>query len=369
MAIKVLVVDDSALMRRQLRQMLESSGGFEVELARDGQEAIELNQSYKPDVISLDINMPVMDGLTALAYIMADRPVPVIMVSSLTHEGAMATFEALALGAVDFIGKPGGTISLSIKDIEKEIIDKIKIAARVRNLDRKKGKSAEERFQDLYKKKEEGPKFKRRGISAQEVTTVSGLVIIGVSTGGPSCLEEILPELPGDFPLPIVVAQHMPSTFTGPFAKRLNNICNLPVMEADKFMPLEARSIYIAKGGADVVVTNRSGGLMLQPRPENPHHLWHPSAELLGRSVLEQYKNPQKVIGVLLTGMGYDGADSFAEIKKRGGKTIAESRETAVVFGMPQELIERKGATLVLPSGKIANQMVRWAREMVKEGT
>jgi len=329
-AIKVLIVDDSALMRRQLRQMLESAGGFEIQLARDGKEAIELNQSFKPDVISLDINMPEMDGLTALAYIMAERPVPVIMVSSLTAEGAMATFEALALGAVDFICKPGGTISLSLKEIEKEIISKIRLGARARLYDKQKGKTAKERLHNLSKEKGEETKFRRRGISAQRITTHSGLVIIGVSTGGPSCLEEILPELPGDFPFPVIVAQHMPGTFTSTFAKRLDKICNLPVVEANKLMPLEACTIYVAKGGADVVIVNRSGSIMIQPKPESPNYLWHPSVELLGRSVLEHYNQTENVIGVMLTGMGF---------------------------------------TMVLPSNKIAGQVVRWSREILRENT
>jgi two-component system chemotaxis response regulator CheB len=191
-------------------------------------------------------------------------------------------------------------------------------------------------------------------------------VIIGVSTGGPSCLEEILPLLPEDFPLPIVVAQHMPGSFTASFANRLNNICKLQVVEANKLLSLTSGTIYIAKGGADVAITNRGGVIMVQPKPEHPKFLWHPSAELLGQSVLEHY-DPKKVIAVLLTGMGYDGADSFAEIKRQGGKTIAESEETATVFGMPQELIARKGATLVLPSYKIASQLTTWAQELIKE--
>jgi two-component system chemotaxis response regulator CheB len=366
MTIKVLVVDDSALMRRQLKKILESAGDFEIELARDGQEAIDLNLSYKPDVISLDINMPVIDGLTALAYIMASRPVPVVMVSSLTQDGAMATFESLALGAVDYIGKPGGTISLTIDEIAEELVEKLRSAAKAKIRDKQKGKSAEERLEEVKEAEKPKPKFVRRGLHAQEVTTIPGLVIIGVSTGGPSCLEEILPLLPEDFPLPIVVAQHMPGSFTASFANRLNNICKLQVVEANKLLSLTSGTIYIAKGGADVAITNRGGVIMVQPKPEHPKFLWHPSAELLGQSVLEHY-DPPKVIAVLLTGMGYDGADSFAEIKKQGGKTIAESEETATVFGMPQELIARRGATVVLPSYKIAGQLTTWAQELIKE--
>jgi len=364
--IKVLVVDDSALMRRQLRKILEAAGNFKIELARDGKEAIDLNLSFKPDVISLDINMPVMDGLTALAYIMASRPVPVVMVSSLTQKEAMATFESLALGAVDYIGKPGGTISLTIDEIAEELVKKLKAAAKANIRDKLKGKSAEERLQEVKKAEKPKQKFVRRGIHAQEVTTIPGLVVIGVSTGGPSCLEEILPLLPEDFPLPVVVAQHMPGSFTASFANRLNNLCKLQVVEANKLMPLTPGTIYIAKGGADAAIANRGGVLRIQPKPENPEFLWHPSVDLFGKSVLE-HCNPKKVIAVLLTGMGHDGAEAFSEIKNQGGKTIAESEETATVFGMPQELIARRGASLVLPSFKIAAQLATWAKETAKE--
>lgn len=364
MATKVLVVDDSALMRRQLRQILETAGGFEVRIARNGKEARELNRSYKPDVISLDINMPEMDGLTALAYIMTERPVPVIMVSSLSKEDTMITAEALALGAVDFICKPGGTISLSLKEIEIEVVNKIRTAAKAQIRKSSRGKSVREYLDSLSNKQSEKPRNEQQCIPIQGTTTQSGIVIIGVSTGGPSCLEEILPKLPEDFSFPVIVAQHMPANFTASFAERLDRICKLPVVEVNKLMPLGPQTIYIAKGGADVVLVNRSEHILIQPRPENPKYLWHPSVELLGQSVLEHYNNLDKVIAVMLTGMGHDGANSFTEIMNKGGKTIAESKETAVVFGMPQELIARNGATVVLPSHKIAGQIVQWASEL-----
>ena len=352
MKIKLLIVDDSALMRQQLKKLCESTGFFEVEIAKNGLEAIEKNLSFQPDVISLDINMPEMDGLTALSHIMVTRPVPVVMVSSLTERGALATFEALALGAVDYVTKPGGTISLSIKEVEEELIEKLKVAARAKV----KGKRL-----NKIEKKPDKPAFIRRNIPAK---TAEGVVIIGVSTGGPSTLEEILSRLPADFPLPIVIAQHMPSSFTGPFASRLNSICALEVVEANRLLPITPGTIYICKGGADAVLTNRSGRMMILPKPESPHFLWHPSVELLGRSALETC-DPSKLIGVMLTGMGYDGAESFTEIKKNGGRTIAESEDSAIVFGMPKELIDRGGATLTLPAIKIADQLIQWAWTLI----
>ncbi len=348
---KILIVDDSALMRKLLRGFFENAGGFQVEVARNGIEAIEKNLSFEPDLITLDINMPEMDGITALSHIMAKRPVPVIMVSSLTEKGALATFEALNLGAVDYVTKPGGTISLNIEEIRDELLQKVKTALRARFRVRQLSKKAQ--AVDALKPKPKSPDRE-------------GLVIIGVSTGGPRTLEEILPELPVDFPMPVVVAQHMPPTFTRSFAERLNTLCNLNVLEVSQPLTLEVGNIYIGRGGSDVVVTKRLGKLMVVSRPEDKAFLWHPSVELLGRSVLE-HCNPSSVIAVMLTGMGYDGAEAFTELKKRGARTIAESEDSAVVFGMPRELIERGGATLVLPAEKVARQVLSWSRELTKE--
>ena len=352
---KVLVVDDSALMRKLLRQILEEAG-YEVATAKDGYEAIELNRTFQPDVITLDINMPRMDGLTALSHIMLERPVPVVMVSSLTEDGALITLEALNLGAVDYVTKPGGTISLNIDMIKDEVLSKVKTAQLARV----------SRARTIVRKiREEREKVRPDKISLQ-VTGEEGVVIIGGSTGGPRTLEEILPKLPENFPLPVVVCQHMPGVFTKSFAERLDKFCQLKVVEVDKLLPVERGVIYIAKGNADMVFTRRGGKLMLQPVPERPEYLWHPSVELLGKSALEHIP-PPKIIAVMLTGMGYDGAEAFAEIKKKGGKTIAESEESAVVFGMPKELIEREGATVILPADKIARQLINWSKALIQE--
>lgn len=350
--IKLLIVDDSALMRRQLTTLFGAEGDFEIRLARNGREAVEENAAFQPDVVTLDINMPEVDGLTALSRLMEERPVPVVMVSSLTEKGALATFEALALGAVDYVAKPGGTISLSIDLIRQEVVSKVRAAAKAR-LKTARGLSARmraERSQDQPR-----AALVRRGIGSD------GVVVIGVSTGGPRTLEDILPLLPADFPWPVLVAQHMPASFTLPFANRMNELCPLQVVEASRPMPLEAGSIYIGKGGADMVVAQRGAGKpTVLAKPETAEFLWHPSVELLGRSVLEHF-DPARIIGVMLTGMGYDGAEAFAQIRKSGGRTIAESEATAVVFGMPAELIVRGGASVVLPCEKIANQIIAWA--------
>jgi len=353
--IKLLIVDDSALMRRQLATLFEAEADFEIRQARNGKEAVEENRAFQPDVVTLDINMPEMDGITALSLMMADRPVAVVMVSSLTEKGALATFEALNLGAVDYIAKPGGTISLSIGEIKAELVGKVRAAARARI--KGKGPSVRglaQRLRDEREKPVARPLAVRRGVAGE------GLVIVGVSTGGPRTLEDILPLLPMDFPWPVLVAQHMPAAFTRPFAERLNDLCALAVVEAAHPMPLEPGTIYIGKGGADMLLGQRAGKLTVLAKPENREFLWHPSVELMGRSVLE-HCDPSRVVAVMLTGMGYDGAEAFTEIKKRGGRTIAEAEASAVVFGMPAELIERGGASVVLPAEKIAAQINVWA--------
>lgn len=352
MPIKVLIVDDSALMRRHFVQTFTEHGGFEILTARNGREAVEENMRQQPDVILLDINMPEMDGLSALALIRQARPVPVIMVSSLTQAGALATFEALALGATDYIPKPEGTISLSIDQIKNELISKVKAASTARPpTPHKRGGVIAQRMRE-----EQGSLREQRKRLQQHA---EGLVLIGVSTGGPGTLEQILPKLPADFPYPIIVAQHMPSAFTGPFAERMNLLCALEVSEVRQLTPMEPGHVYIARGGADLVVCQRGSRLHLQPQPESAEHLWHPSVERLGRSVLDICQ-ARHLIAVMLTGMGNDGADAFTEIHKRGGRTIAESQESAIVFGMPKELIAQGGASQTLRADQIAHQLIQW---------
>lgn len=352
--IKLLIVDDSALMRRQLTTLFQGEADFEIRQARNGREAVEENRDFQPDVVTLDINMPEMDGITALSLIMAERPVPVVMVSSLTEKGALATFEALNLGAVDYIAKPGGTISLSIGDIRDELVAKVRAASTARLKGKSSIRGLAQRLREEREKPVQRPVAVRRGMAGE------GLVVIGVSTGGPRTLEDILPLLPADYPWPILLAQHMPAAFTKSFAERLDGLCHLRAVEVTSPQVIEPGTVYVAKGGADMVVVQRGGKPTVIPKPEAKEHLWHPSVELLGRSVLEHY-DPARVVAVMLTGMGHDGADAFTEIKKRGGRTIAESQETAVVFGMPAELIERGGASLTLPLEKIAPQLNAWA--------
>ncbi|MBK9444183.1 MAG: chemotaxis-specific protein-glutamate methyltransferase CheB [Comamonadaceae bacterium] len=368
--IKLLIVDDSALMRRQLTLLFQAEGDFEIRQARNGKEAVDENRQFQPDVVTLDINMPEMDGITALSLIMAERPVPVVMLSSLTEKGALATFEALNLGAVDYVAKPGGTISLTLDQVAPDLLAKVRAAARAKigksratpvakavgQPATKPAGSAQGLRQRLIDERESA----QRASAATPAVGSEGLLIIGVSTGGPRALEQVLPALPANFPWPVLVAQHMPSSFTGPFSVRLDGLCELSVVEAVRPMAVQVGTIYIGKGGADMVLTRRGSVLTVLPKPESSEHLWHPSVELLARSALEHVK-PGNLVAVMLTGMGFDGADGFAAIKRAGGRTIAESEETAVVFGMPAVLIEKGGASLVVPLDKVATQVKAWA--------
>jgi two-component system, chemotaxis family, protein-glutamate methylesterase/glutaminase len=353
MPIRILIADDSALMRRHFVQTFNEQGGFEIFTARNGREAVEENLRQQPDVVLLDINMPEMDGLSALALIRQARPVPVIMVSSLTHAGALATFEALALGAVDYVPKPEGTISLSIDQIKDQLISKVRSAINARPAPppRRGGVIAQRMREEQSTLREQRQRMQQKA---------DGLVLIGVSTGGPGTLEQILPQLPEDFPYPVIVAQHMPAAFTGPFAERMNHLCALDVLEARQLMPVERGKVYIARGGADLVLCQRGQRLHLQPQPESAEHLWHPSVERLGRSALEHCQ-ARHLIAVMLTGMGDDGAAAFTQIHHKGGRTIAESQDTAIVFGMPKELIQHGGASIALPADRIAQQLIQWA--------
>ncbi|MBW9333246.1 chemotaxis-specific protein-glutamate methyltransferase CheB [Herbaspirillum aquaticum] len=357
---KLLIVDDSALMRKQLGELFEQAGGFAVAFARNGREAVSMNLEFAPDVVTLDINMPELDGLSALAEMMLQRPVPVIMLSSLTAQGALATFEALALGAVDYVAKPGGTISLGIDALRAELVAKVRGAAKakVRGPDGAPTATSTRTAGRTVARPAE-PAEPACASTVPLDARQPGVVVIGVSTGGPRTLERILPQLPAHFPWPVVVAQHMPTSFTAPFAERLGRLCALRVVEAAQPMPLAAGTVYVCKGGADSIFTTRNGRPTLVSRPPDATQLWHPSVSLLGASALQLYA-PQAIVGVMLTGMGSDGAEAFADIRQAGGRTIAESEQSAVVFGMPAELIRRGGASSVLPADRIAGQLIQW---------
>lgn len=341
---KLLVVDDSALMRKYLKDLFAREPDFELDFARSGREALDRLHRFAPDVLTLDVHMPEMDGLTALSRIMVERPTPVVMVSALTSPDALLTLEALALGAVDHIAKPGQPLSPGMNALGELILQKVRAAARSRVR----------------------PGLPSRPAASAAVRALApgsgdppGVVVIGVSTGGPRLLEAMLPRLPATFPWPVVVIQHMPAMFTGPFAQRLGRHCALQVQEAADTLPLQAGNIYVARGGMDAVLLRQGGRICISPRPEDPDQFWHPSVETMMRSAMQLF-TPRALIGVMLTGMGYDGAEAMAELRRQGGRTVAESEDSAVVWGMPGELVRRKGASQVAHQDEIPTILTRW---------
>ncbi len=359
--IRLLVVDDSALMRKLLLELFGAESDFEIRLARNGVEALRTLGEWMPDVITLDVHMPLMDGLTCLDRIMIEHPCPVVMVSTLTAEDADATLEALHLGAVDFIAKPGGAISLSIHDIAPKLVEKVRAAAgaRLRSSLRLKervrhriGQPASRRARPAAPGTFTGPD------PAVHAARGNGLVLVGVSTGGPPALEVLLGDLPANFPWPILIAQHMPASFTGPLANRLNDQCALEVSEVVQATPLSAGHVYIGRGDADLIVSKRARGLIAMAAPSDPAYPWHPSADRLVMSAM-QHLPASQLIGVLLTGMGFDGAAAMGDMHAQGGRTIAEAKETAVVWGMPGELVAAKRADWIVPLPAIAECLRR----------
>jgi len=353
--IRVLIVDDSAFMRKALKDIVMTDSGIEVVgTARDGLDALEKVKDLKPDVVTMDINMPVMDGLTSMQYILNEYPeMPVLIVSSLTAEGAMTTFEALELGAFDYVSKPSGTVSSDIYIVGKEIIQKIKLAYNGAN---------KQNIRDRVARRTKTV-FKKRVIPANnncflKNKDLSKVVVIGISTGGPGTLMEVLPILPQDLRAAVIIIQHMPPSFTSSFAKRLDGACCIPIKEAEAGDVLQNGRGYLAAGGYHLVIRGEGGNIRLTSTPKT---IFMPSVNVTMESVLDTFGG-ENVVGVLMTGMGDDGADAMVKIRNAGGITIAEDKSTAIVFGMPREAIERGGAEIVLPSYKIADAIIKAVR-------
>jgi two-component system, chemotaxis family, protein-glutamate methylesterase/glutaminase len=356
--IKLLVIDDSALMRKLLGEIFAEEAGFELRFARNGVEGLKQVHDYAPDVVTLDVQMPEMNGLECLDRIMIERPSPVIMVSSLTAEGADATFEALRLGAIDFIAKPAGALSLGVDELRSELIEKVRAAVGARlPLSRR----LHERVQHRIGRTTREPRHRRAEPRPSErlaAATGDGLVLVGTSTGGPPALEALLAPLPATFPWPILVAQHMPAGFTGPLATRLDRLCDISVVEVSGPTSLEPGCVYVGRGDADLLVSRRVDRLVALVAPPHRRYPWHPSVERMVQTAMEHVPAAQ-LVGVLMTGMGYDGAEAMARLRSAGGKTIAEAEETAVVWGMPGELVKAGGADWVLPLPEIAPRLKR----------
>lgn len=342
--IRVVVIDDSAFMRKAISTMLENDPEIQVVgTAKNGQEGLDLVRRQNPDVVTLDIEMPVMDGLTTLKHIMMEMPRPVIMISSLTVDGAEATLKALDAGAVDFIPKKLSRVSLEIIKIEEDLQAKVKaVAKRRRNFRPLRPRPAPQSLPALA--------------SRPRRTGTRPVIAIGVSTGGPPALQSILSQLPADFPAAILIAQHMPQAFTGPFAKRLNSLCPLDVSEAVDGAPVTAGKVFVAPGGAHLRLQRQGTQLRVEVSDQPAESLYKPSANELLASVAQVCGN--RAMGVLLTGMGNDGLEGARQLKKAGGKILAQSDATCVVYGMPKAVVDAGLADMVVDLPEIPEALL-----------
>lgn len=342
--IKVLIVDDSALMRNTISGMISSDPEIQVVgIAKDGLEAIEKVALLKPDIVTMDIEMPRMNGIEALKQIMAKTPVPVLMVSSLTTEGAKATLDALDIGAVDFIPKNLSDLSINIVKIKEILIDKIKKIAK---------KTSVKTLRRYSPKPHVMPEH-----YAYMAHHKISLVAIGTSTGGPKALQVIISSIPKEFPVPILIAQHMPASFTGPFAERLNQLSSITVKEAEDGEPIQKGVAYIAPGRGHMSLQRKKLTQTTIRITENrSEYIYKPSVDELMLSSVENFSG--HVLGVILTGLGNDGEKGMREIKNKGGRTIAESEDTCVVYGMPRAVIEAGVADKIVPLDEIAGEII-----------
>ncbi len=347
--IRVLVVDDSALMRTMLGDILQSDPRIEVVgTARDGRDALEKIRILKPNVVTMDVEMPNMSGIAALEEIMKTNPVPVVMVSSITHEGAEVTLKALSLGCVDFIAKPSGAISMDIRNIGHDIIEKVIAAstARVRTF-RGFGQSQSINTQALSNAFTAISNMPRR----------RDIVAIASSTGGPMALSELIPKLPKNFPVPIVITQHMPKEFTPSFSKRLDAASALEVVEGFDGLTLKPGRVVIAPGGSHLTFRRRNGATVCALSDAPPVLSVKPAANIMFLSIADEFGG--NALCVILTGMGRDGTDGAMTLKRKGAYVIAESQKTCVVYGMPKAAVDAGIVDEVLPLNEIPDAMVR----------
>lgn len=327
--------------------MLKTDPSIEViGTAINGSDALRKIAQLHPDVVTLDVEMPVMDGLETLKNIIRDNPLPVIMLSSLTQAETEVTINALQMGAVDFVSKPSGTISLDLTKVQDELIDKIKIAARVKL------------YRDVRREHAIDRSMSRKVISQERKKSLRKLVLIGTSTGGPKALNMVLHELPRDMSAVILIVQHMPPGFTRSLAERLNQISEIDVKEAEDQEEVVLGTAYIAPGDCHLIVEQSpaTGELSLRLSSEAPVNGHRPSVDVMMQSAAKV--NGWDLIGVILTGMGYDGREGIRALKDKDAITIAEDQKTAVVFGMPRVVIEAKLADYVLPLPLIAPEIV-----------
>lgn len=335
MSIRVLVVDDSGFFRRRVSDIINGDGRMEVVgVASNGIEAIELNESLKPDVITMDYEMPVMDGITAVRHIMQSRPVPVLMFSSLTFEGARVTLDSLDAGAVDFLPKNFDQIAKDAIQIKRALTDKIAAVARKQS-------------------RVMPPVAARPAVKGQLSRTE--LIVIGTSTGGPAALQTLFKGIPAGFKTPIIIVQHMPGSFTKAFAERLNNLSPLTVTEAADGDRIQAGHVYVAPGGVQLMVDKRLGG-SIHIRESDERVNYRPCVDIAFASAAKHYG--RNTLAIVLTGMGADGREGARLLKESGATVWAQDEDSCVIFGMPMSIIKEGLSDQVLSLKDIAPRLV-----------
>lgn len=356
--IKVMIVEDSAYMRYVIAELLESDPEIVVvEKARDGIDALEKLQRTLPDVITLDIQMPRMDGLAFLKEMRKQYRIPVIMFSSLTFEGAEDTIKALELGALDFVPKPSDVLSLTIDQLHEQIIEKVKTAARIGARVLSPAPTAEAPAEPEAEPEAEpapapAPRARKKPLPSK-ILTLKKVVAIGCSTGGPRALTEIIPLLPADLEACVIVVQHMPAKFTLSLAERLNTISEIEVREAANGDRIRPGVVYIAPGDYHILAGR---GDVLYLNQDAPQHGVRPSVNVFMKSVAGQYG--KRAIGAILTGMGTDGCAGAAAIKESGGFMFAEHEQSCVVYGMPRAAIEAGHVDRAIILSRIADELI-----------
>jgi two-component system, chemotaxis family, protein-glutamate methylesterase/glutaminase len=358
--LKVLIVDDSALVRRILTELLSADPEVEVVgAASDAYMARDKIKALNPDVITLDVEMPKMDGLTFLRNLMRLRPMPVVMVSSLTEHGAEITLDALSVGAVDYLPKPKIDLAATLSDYAEELCTKIKAAAKARV----RRYSADAPGANLG---HVPPRYSADAIlpkspAPRQFRTTDRIIAIGASTGGTEAIREVLVQLPADTP-GIVITQHIPKAFSTPFAKRMNACCQMTVYEAEDGQQVLPGHVYIAPGDRHLLLVRDGARYVCRLDDGQPVNRHKPSVDVLFRSVAQQAG--RNAIGVILTGMGKDGAEGLKEMRETGSPTIAQDEATSVVWGMPREAVAIGAAVLVLGLHEIPGRLRALAESM-----
>ena len=351
--IRVLVVDDSAFMRKAIPQILEEEKDIEViGTAKDGREAIKKTAELKPDVITLDVEMPELGGLETLGYIMSESPLPVIMLSAHTPNGAQTTLQALEYGAVDFVCKPSGEISIDIRKVQAELVEKIRAA---RNIDISK-------MTFLVTGAAENKKAPQKKSENPDV-----LVIIAASTGGPRALTEVIPKLSRNLPAAFLIVQHMSEGFTKPLADRLNSQSAVTVREAVDGEPVKAGFAYLARGNYHMEIIKSDDGYMISYNQRPTKHGVRPCADITMESAAKNFEG--RIVGTVMTGMGRDGAAGAAKIREKGGYVIVQDKDSSVIYGMPKAAADTGAYDRIVTLSEIAgsiNEAVEKAPEARK---